>query len=102
MLLIESNQDGTFGSYVVTTPTSDYTDLHNTRFYMLSRSWIIFIVLRLDKMNPFVYCSKTRPSIGEASSASQQPNSRQNDINLQTAADFFATRCAKGKFCDGF
>ena len=58
MLLIESNQDGTFGSYVVTTPTSDYTDLHNTRFYMLSRSWIIFIVLRLDKMNPFVYCSK--------------------------------------------
>jgi hypothetical protein len=53
-------------------------------------------------MNPFVYCSKNRPSIGNASSASQQPNSRQNDINIQTAADFFAARCAKGKFCDGF
>jgi len=60
------------------------------------------VFLTVDKMNPFVYCSKTCPSIGEASSASQQPNSRQNDINLQTAADFFATRCAKGKFCDGF
>jgi len=43
-------------------------------------------------MNPFVYCSKTRPRISKASSASQQLNSRQNDINLQTATDFFATR----------
>jgi hypothetical protein len=47
-----------------------------------------FAVLRLDKMNPFVYCSKTRPSIGKASSASQPPNSRQNDINIQTAPIF--------------
>jgi hypothetical protein len=55
-----------------------------------------------NTFNHFVYCSKTRPSIGKVSSASQQPNSRKNDINLQTAADFFAARCAKGKFCDGF
>jgi uncharacterized protein (DUF983 family) len=32
----------------------------------------------------------------------QFKNSRQNDINLKTATDFFAARCAKGKFCDGF
>ena len=37
------------------------------------------MVWQLDKMNPFVYCSKTRPGIGKASSASQPPNSRQND-----------------------
>jgi len=30
--------------------------------------------------------------------ASKHPNSRQNDISLQTAADFFAARRAKGKF----
>ena len=30
----------------------------------------------------------------------QLENSRQNDKNLQTAADFFATRCAKGKICN--
>jgi len=49
-------------------------------------------------MNPFVYCSKTSPGIGKASSASQPQNSRQNDINFQTATDFFAARRAKGKF----
>jgi len=34
----------------------------------------------LDILNPFVYCSKNRHNIGEASSASQQPNSRQSDM----------------------
>jgi hypothetical protein len=50
----------------------------------------------LDKMNHFVQCSKTCPSIGKASSVSQPPNSRQNDINLQTAADFFCRSLRKG------
>jgi len=69
-------------------------------FFMIASE--SFLALTGDKMNPFVYCAKTRPGMGKASSASQPPNSRQNNINLQTAADFFAARCAKGKFCNGF
>jgi len=30
---------------------------------MVSRNWIIFVVLQLDSLNPFVYCSKHCPLI---------------------------------------
>jgi hypothetical protein len=87
------------------TPIKPYATAYLNRITykicILSRDWIAscpLVVWRLDSLNPFVYCSKTRPSIGKAYSDSRQPNSRQNDINLKTAADFFAARCAKGKF----
>jgi hypothetical protein len=46
-------------------------------------------------MNPFVYFSKPRTGIYEASSAYQPPNSRQNDINLQKPSPIFLPRVAQ-------
>ena len=51
----------------------------DTRFPASMTSYRKSDKVELDTLNPFVYCSKTRPGIGKASSAFQPPNSRQND-----------------------
>jgi hypothetical protein len=53
-------------------------------------------------MNHFVYYSKIRLSIGNASSASQQQNSRQKDINLQTPPIFLPLVAQRVSFATVF
>lgn len=64
---------------------------------MLNYSLKNVSVKNIRYFEPFCLLFKNRPSIGKASSVSQQPNIRQNDINFQTATDFFCRSSRKGQ-----